>query len=87
MAKGDDLFGDGINVAARLEGLAEPGGICVSGDVYDQVKHKMSLSFEDIGPQQVKNVAEPVPGYRIVPESGTIYTSLDVIWGMSTERE
>ncbi len=87
MAKGDDLFGDAVNVAARLEGLAEPGGICVSGDVYNQVKHKMSLSFEDIGPQQVKNVAEPVPAYRIVPESCTISTSLDVIWGMSAERE
>ncbi len=87
MAKGDDLFGDGVNVAARLEDLAEPGGICVSGDVYNQVKHKMSLSFEDIGPQQVKNVAEPVPAYRIVPESCTISTNLDVIWGMSDERE
>ena len=87
MAKGDDLFGDAVNVAARLEGLAEPGGICVSGDVYNQVKNKVSLSFEDIGPQQVKNVAEPVPGYRIVPDSGTTSTSLDVIWGMSAERE
>ena len=67
MAKGDDLFGDGVNVAARLEGLAEPGGICVSGSVFDQIKHKLSFSFEDIGPQQVKNVAEPVPAFRIVP--------------------
>ncbi len=60
MAKGDGLFGDGVNVAARLEGLAEPGGICVSASVFDQVKHKLSLSFEDIGPQQVKNVAETI---------------------------
>ncbi len=66
MARGDDLFGDAVNVAARLEGLAEPGGICVSGGVFDQVKHKLSVGFEDIGPQQVKNVAEPVPAYRIV---------------------
>ncbi len=87
MAKGDDLFGEGVNVAARLEGLAEPGGFCVSGNVFEQVKHKMSLSFEDIGPQQAKNVAEPVRAYRIVPESCTISTNLDVIWGMSTERE
>ncbi len=57
---GDDIFGDAVNVAARLEGLAEPGGICVSASVFDQVKHKLSLSFEDIAPQQVKNVAEPV---------------------------
>ena len=67
MVKADDLFGDGVNVAARLEGLAEPGGVCISGDVYNQVKHKLSLSFEDIGPQQVKNVAEMVPAYRIIP--------------------
>ena len=60
MAKGDDLFGEGVNVAARLEGLAEPGGFCVSGSVFEQVKHKLSLSFEDIGPQQVKNVAETI---------------------------
>jgi TolB-like protein/class 3 adenylate cyclase/Tfp pilus assembly protein PilF len=72
MAKGDDLFGDGVNVAARLEGLAEPGGICVSASVFDQVKHKMSLGFEDIGPQQVKNVAEPVPAFRIVPGSVSV---------------
>ena len=67
MVKGDDLFGDGVNVAARLEGLAEPGGICVSSSVFDQIKHKLSLSFDDIGPQQVKNVAEPVSAFRIVP--------------------
>ncbi len=67
MAKGDDLFGDAVNVAVRLEGLAEPGGICVSASVFEQVKHKLSLSFEDIGPQAVKNVAEPVPAFRIVP--------------------
>ena len=72
MVKGDDLFGDAVNVAARLEGLAEPGGICVSASVFDQVKHKLSLSFEDIGPQAVKNVAEPVPTFRIVPGSVSV---------------
>ena len=72
MAKGDDLFGDAVNVAARLEGLAEPGGICVSASVFEQVKHKLSLSFEDIGPQQVKNVAEPVPAFRIVSGSVSV---------------
>ncbi|MCZ6859489.1 MAG: adenylate/guanylate cyclase domain-containing protein [Alphaproteobacteria bacterium] len=74
MAKGDDLFGDAINVAARLEELAEPGGICVSASVFEQVKHKISLSFEDIGPQAVKNVAEPVPAFRIVPGSVSVAT-------------
>ena len=72
MVKGDDLFGDAVNVAARLEGLAEPGGICVSASVFEQVKHKLSLSFEDIGPQAVKNVAEPVPAFRIVPGSVSV---------------
>ena len=72
MAKGDDLFGDAVNVAARLEGLAEPGGICVSASVFEQVKHKLSLSFEDIGPQQVKNVAEPVSAFRIVSGSVSV---------------
>ena len=64
---GDDIYGDGVNVAARLEGVAEPGGICVSRKVYDEVKHKLSVGFEDIGPQEVKNIAEPVPTYRVVP--------------------
>ncbi len=65
MVEGDNLLGDGVNVAARLEGLAEPGGICISGDVYNQVKHKLSVGFEDLGPQEVKNIAEPVHVYRI----------------------
>jgi adenylate cyclase len=51
MVKGDDLFGDGVNVAARLEGLAEAGGVCISGSVLEQIKHKLSLAFEDMGPQ------------------------------------
>ncbi len=62
---GDDIYGDGVNVAARLEGVAEPGGICISGDVYNQVKSNLSVGFEDIGPQEVKNIAEPVPAFRI----------------------
>jgi class 3 adenylate cyclase len=67
LIEGDDLFGDGVNVAARLEGLAPMGGICISGSVFDQVKNKLSLGFEDIGPQQVKNIAEPVHAYKLVP--------------------
>jgi adenylate cyclase len=66
MVEGDDLFGDGVNVAARLEGLAQPGGICISGSAFDQVKNKLSIGFEDIGPQAVKNIAEPVPAFRVV---------------------
>jgi len=67
IVKGDALFGDGVNVAARLEGLAEPGGICISGSVFEQIKHKLSLGFEDMGRQEVKNIAEPISAYRLVP--------------------
>ena len=49
MVRDGDLFGDGVNVAARLEGLAEPGGVCISGSVFEQIKHKLSLGFEDMG--------------------------------------
>ena len=66
MVEGGDLFGDGVNVAARLEGLAQPGGICISGSAFDQVKNKLSIGFENIGPQAVKNIAEPVPAFRVV---------------------
>jgi len=61
----DDIYGDGVNVAARLEALAEPGGICVSKVVRDQVRDKVDFGFEDLGEQQVKNIARPVRVYRI----------------------
>jgi TolB-like protein/class 3 adenylate cyclase len=60
-----DIYGDGVNVAARLEALAEPGGICVSRVVRDQVRDKVEFAFEDLGEQQVKNIARPVRVYRI----------------------
>jgi class 3 adenylate cyclase len=60
-----DIFGDGVNVAARLEALAEPGGICVSRVVRDQVRDKLDAVFEDMGEQQVKNIARPVRAYRV----------------------
>ncbi len=72
MVRDGDLFGDGVNVAARLEGLAEPGGLCISGSTFDQVKTKLSIGFEDIGAQKVKNIAEPVPAFRVVPGSVSV---------------
>jgi adenylate cyclase len=60
-----DIYGDGVNVAARLEALAEPGGICVSRIVRDQVRDKLDFAFEDLGEQQVKNIARPIRVYRI----------------------
>ncbi len=57
IVEGEDIYGDGVNVAARLEGLAEPGGIYVSGDVYRQVHNKLDLGFEDLGEREIKNIA------------------------------
>ncbi len=62
---GSDIYGDGVNIASRLEAIAEPGGICVARNVYNQVKGKVAVDFEDLGAQQVKNIPEPVPTYRI----------------------
>jgi len=64
---GDDIFGDGVNVAARLEALAEPGGICVSRVVRDQVRDKLSFGFDDLGDREVKNIARPVHVFRVRP--------------------
>jgi adenylate cyclase len=65
MIEGDDIYGDGVNVAARLQEVAEPGGIVISGSVYDQVRQKLALGFHSLGLQQVKNIAEPVRSFRI----------------------
>jgi class 3 adenylate cyclase len=62
IAESDDIFGDGVNVAARLEALAEPGRVFVSNTVYDQVRDRLSFYFEDLGDQQVKNITRPVRG-------------------------
>src|ERR1700741_4986061 len=62
---GDDIFGDGVNVAARLQTLAEPGEICVSKVVRDQVLDKLNFAFEDLGSQKVKNIARPIEAYRV----------------------
>ncbi|MBI3800759.1 MAG: tetratricopeptide repeat protein [Deltaproteobacteria bacterium] len=72
MVEGEQIYGDGVNIAARLEALAEGGGICVSRVVYEQVKNKLALRYEDLGEQQVKNIAEPVRVWRIrTEESGS----------------
>ncbi len=68
IVEGEDIYGDGVNVAARLEGLAEPGGICMSRTVVNHVKGKVELDLEDMGEQQVKNISEPVRVYLVVLE-------------------
>ena len=65
ISDGNDIFGDGVNVAARLEGLAEPGGICVSGRVQEDVSGKLDIGFEDAGEQALKNITRPVRVYRV----------------------
>jgi class 3 adenylate cyclase len=65
----DDLLGDGVNVAARLESMAEPGGICIASSVYDQITGKLDLGFQDIGQQNLKNISRPIHVYRV---SGTV---------------
>jgi adenylate cyclase len=69
VVEGDDLLGDGVNVAARLEGLAEPGGICISGTAFDQVRDKLPVTFTDQGEQMVKNIARPVRVYGLSAET------------------
>ncbi|MFP6735689.1 MAG: adenylate/guanylate cyclase domain-containing protein [Rhodospirillales bacterium] len=69
---GGEIYGDGVNIAARLEALAEPGGICVTGIVADQVRHRLDVSVEDMGDYQVKNIENPIRAYRIgVAEGGS----------------
>jgi len=63
--QGDDIFGDGVNVAARLEGLAEPGGVSVSADAFSQVRDRLDLAFDDLGDMELKNIARPVRVYRV----------------------
>ena len=71
----DDIFGDGVNIAARLEGIAEPSGVCLSDDAHRQIRGKVDLLFDDIGEQNLKNIAEPMRAWRMrqsgdgVPES------------------
>jgi len=65
---GDDIYGDGVNIAVRLEGLAAPGGICISGTVRDHIGDRLPYAFEDMGEQSVKNIARPVRVYALRPE-------------------
>ena len=66
IVEGDDIYGDGVNIAARLEGLADPGGLCVARSVYDQVKGKLDLDFIQLGERKVKNIAEPISAYSVI---------------------
>jgi adenylate cyclase len=82
---GDDIFGDGVNVAARLEALSEPGGLCISRMVRDQIRDKLPYTFEDLGERSVKNIARPVRVYALRPEAVADLptTSVPITWPIS----
>ena len=67
LVEGDDILGDGVNIAARLEGIAEPGGICISEDAFRQVRGKVDAQFTDIGEPSLKNITRPLRVYRVGP--------------------
>ena len=67
----DRIYGDGVNVASRIEGLADPGGVCISRGAYDQIKKKLGFGFEYLGEQPVKNISEPVRVYKVIMDSGS----------------
>jgi adenylate cyclase len=75
VVEGERIYGDGVNIAARVESLADGGGICISGTAYDQIENKLTLSYEYIGEQTVKNIAKPVRAYKVHLEPGTATTS------------
>jgi class 3 adenylate cyclase len=66
LIEGDDILGEGVNIAARLEGIATPGGICISGSAHDQVRGKVAVEFTDLGEQELKNIARPVRAYAVM---------------------
>ena len=65
----DDIYGDGVNVASRLEGIAEPGEVFISGGIYEQIKHKLVCGYELLGDRKVKNITDPVRVYRVLPDA------------------
>ena len=68
--EGERIYGDGVNIAARMEGLAEGGGICISGTVYDAIENKIGLEYEYLGDQEVKNIPKPIRAYRVLSYPG-----------------
>ena len=76
IAEGGTIHGDGVNIAARLEKLAEPGGVCIARSVYDQVKGKLPYAYADLGDQRVHNIPEPVRAYRVNSSEPAVDVSL-----------
>jgi formylglycine-generating enzyme required for sulfatase activity/class 3 adenylate cyclase len=68
----DDVYGDGVNIASRLEGIAEPGQVYISGGIYEQIKHKLVCGYESLGDRKVKNITDPVRVYRVLPDPAAL---------------
>jgi TolB-like protein len=79
IAEGDDIFGDGVNIAARLEQIADSGGICISGTVYDQMRNSVEVGYESLGEVQIKNIERPVRAYKVLPESDHVRANPPVV--------
>ena len=73
---GEDILGDGVNIAARLESIAEPGGICISGSTYEQVRGRIEADFTDLGEKELKNIARPVRAYAVKTTSAGAVSAL-----------
>ena len=87
IVEGDRIYGDGINIAARIESLADPGGICISRSVYDQIKKKLMLDYKYMGEHSVKNISEPVRVYRVPMEPQAITEVSEKRWGKIGKRQ
>ncbi len=81
------IYGDGVNIAARLEGVAEAGGICISGTVYDQIRNKMDLRYHSMGEQSVKNIAHPVRAFKVLMGSGGEEADRQIHSGIEPKRK
>src|SRR6195952_1472077 len=68
----DDVYGDGVNIATRIEGIAEPGQVYISGAIYEQIKHKVVCGYESLGDRKVKNITDPVRIYRVLPDADAV---------------
>ena len=69
----DDVYGDGVNIATRLEGIAHPGEVYISGGIYEQIKHKLVCGYESLGDRHVKNITDPVRVYRVLPDPSALH--------------
>ena len=72
IVKSDDIYGEGVNIAARLEGLANPGDVYISGGIYEQIKHKLVCGYQSLGDRRVKNITDPISVYRVLPDPAAV---------------